>query len=225
MPAGAGAGLQPSLFPPLPRAHEGPRCQRAAGYAACASASTSAVGSASTAGPERICRTSGASRVSPEATTISTAAPYWVADTPTAAAIGPITSAPSGIAPTDPRMSYADTRASRFGGTFRVTVTVHCTIMTSMAMPRPTAATQITGSGHSAASASGEIAMVAPMSTTNRIGRLAVYRSPIRPPMISPTASAAVIRPQAAAPPRCARATTGPSTWNAPYQAASTMLY
>src|SRR5690348_4463665 len=118
----------------------------APGYAACASATASGA-CASTAGPERICRTSGASRVSPEASTISAAAPYWVADTPTAAAIGPTTSAPSGIAPTDPRMSYADTRASRFGGTFRVTVTVHCTIMTSMAMPRPTAATQITGSG------------------------------------------------------------------------------
>ena len=50
-------------------------------------------------------------------------------------------------------------------------------------------------------------------------------RSAITPPMIRPTASAAVIRPQAAGPPRCSRATTGPSTSNAPYQAASTTLY
>ncbi len=43
--------------------------------------------------------------------------------------------------------------------------------------------------------------------------------------MIRPTASAAVIRPQAAGPPRCSRATTGPSTSNAPNQAARTTLY
>ena len=36
---------------------------------------------------------------------ISTAAPYWVADTPITLAIGPATSAPAGMAMTDPSAS------------------------------------------------------------------------------------------------------------------------
>src|SRR5262249_15347133 len=115
---GAGAGLQPSLFPPPPWAHDRSRCQRADGYAAFApappgaagtppgpSAGPSAVPCAPASGAARRCRTSGTSMVSAEATTISAAAPYWVADTPTAAAIGPASSAPRGIADTEPMMS------------------------------------------------------------------------------------------------------------------------
>ncbi len=56
------------------------------------------------------------------------------------------------------------------------------------------------------------------------MGRPGVNRSDTRPPAIRPNASAAVIAPQAAGPPRCSRATTGPSTENAPYQAIITTL-
>ena len=63
------------------------------------------------------------------------------------------------------------------------------------------------------------------MHTTNSIGLRGVYRSEIRPPRISPSASAAEIAPHAAAPPRCALATTGPSTMNAPFQAIMTRQY
>ncbi len=102
---------------------------------------------------------------------------------------------------------------------FLAITTVHWTIMISIVMPRPKDAAHTTGSGHSMASDSGEIAMAPPIRTTNRIGRRGVKRSETSPPTISPTDSAAVIAPQAAGPPRCARATTGPSTWNEPYQA------
>ena len=61
--------------------------------------------------------------------------------------------------------------------------------------------------------------MAPPIAAMNSMGRRGVNLSETNPPMISPTDSAAVIAPQAAGPPRCSRATTGPSTWNAPYQA------
>ena len=64
----------------------------------------------------------------------------------------------------------------------RASATVHCTIMISSVMPSTNDATQITGSGHSIASASGEMAMLAPISTTNSIGRRGLNRSDIRPP-------------------------------------------
>src|SRR6202034_189795 len=96
------------------------------------------------------------------------------------------------------------------GGMFLAMVTVHCTIMISIVMPRPNDARQTRGSGHSIASDSGAIAIAAPMMTTNSIGRRGVKRSDTIPPAMSPMASAAVIAPQAAGPPRCALATTGP---------------
>src|SRR5580698_4370499 len=102
---------------------------------------------------------------------------------------------------------------------FRAIVTVHCTIIISTKTPRPEDAAQMAASGRTSPSESGEMATAPPVSTTNSIGRLGVNRSDTRPPAIRPNASAAVIAPQAAAPPRCARATTGPSTENAPYQA------
>src|SRR3984893_14569199 len=108
------------------------------------------------------------------------------------------------------------------GGMIRARATVHWTIMISTVMPRPNEARQTRGSGHSIASDRGPIAIAAPMTTTNSIGRRGVNRSETRPPAIRPTASAAVIAPQAAGPPRCALATTGPRIWNAPYQAIST---
>jgi hypothetical protein len=89
-------------------------------------------------------------------------------------------------------------------------------------MPRPNDARQTRGSGQSIASDSGAIAIAAPMMTTNSIGRRGVKRSDTIPPAMSPMASAAVIAPQAAAPPRCALATTGPRIWNAPYHAMRT---
>src|SRR5215470_20165331 len=104
----------------------------------------------------------------------------------------------------------------------RASATVHWTIMISIVTPRPNEATQTTGSGQSIASDSGEIATAAPMTTTNSIGRRGVNRSETSPPTIRPTDSAAVIAPQAAGPPRCALATTGPRTWNPPYQAIRT---
>ena len=63
------------------------------------------------------------------------------------------------------------------------------------------------------------MAIAPPVTTTNSIGRLGVKRRAASPPAIRPNASAAVIAPQAAGPPRCSRATTGPSTENAPYHA------
>ena len=60
------------------------------------------------------------------------------------------------------------------------------------------------------------------MMATNRVGCRGVNRSESIPPAIRPTDSAAVIAPQAAGPPRCALATTGPRTPNAPYQAIRT---
>src|SRR5260370_2532017 len=102
---------------------------------------------------------------------------------------------------------------------FRARATVHWTIMISTVMPRPNEARQTRGSGHSIASDRGPIAMAAPMTTTNSIGRRGVNRSETRPPAIRPTASAAVIAPQAPGPPTGAPATTGPPTWNAPYHA------
>src|SRR5712692_7099165 len=163
-------------------------------------------------------RTSCGMSASAVATMISAAAPYWVTETPITAASGPATSAPAGIAITEPRASYDETLASRSGEIFLASATVHCTIMISIVIPRPNEATQTTGSGQSMASDSGEIAIAPPISTTNSIGRRGVNRSDTRPPTIRPTDSAAVMAPQAAGPPRCDLATTGPSTWNAPYQ-------
>src|ERR1700691_5337891 len=102
---------------------------------------------------------------------------------------------------------------------FLAIATVHCTIIISTNTPRPKDAAQTAGSGRTIASESGEIATAPPVSTTNSIGRRGGNRSDTRPPAIRPNASAAVIAPQAAGPPRCALATTGPSTENAPYQA------
>src|SRR4051794_19998880 len=105
------------------------------------------------------------------------------------------------------------------GGMFRVIATVHCTIISSTKTPRPNDAAHTAGSGSTIASDSGEMAIAPPVTTTNSIGRRGVKRSAAIPPAIRPNASAAVIAPQAAGPPRCSRATTGPSTENAPYQA------
>ena len=102
---------------------------------------------------------------------------------------------------------------------FRAIVTVHCTIIISTNTPRPNDARHTAGSGRTIASESGEIAIAPPVSTTKSMGRRGVNRSAARPPAIRPNASAAVIAPQAAGPPRCSRATTGPRTENAPYQA------
>ena len=130
---------------------------------------------------------------------ISAAAPYWVADTPIAAAIGPATSAPSGHRdhdaehvvggdpgqqvrrdvpghghrPLDHHDLQGDAEAERG----------HADHRQRPAAPPGTAARS---------------RMAAPMSTTNRIGRCGLNRSAITPPTIRPTASAAVIRPQAA---------------------------
>src|ERR1035441_4740104 len=105
---------------------------------------------------------------------------------------------------------------------FLVIVTVHCTIIISTNTPRANDATQTAGSGRTIARESGEMAIAAPVSTTNSMGRRGVNRSDTTPPAIRPNASAAVIAPQAAAPPRCSLATTGPRTEKAPYQAIST---
>src|SRR6266849_2021452 len=108
-------------------------------------------------------------------------------------------------------------------GMFRAIVTVHCTIIISTNTPRPNDATHTAASGRTIASESGDMATAAPVSTTNSMGRRGVNRSDTRPPAIRPNASAAVMAPQAAGPPRCSLATTGPRTENAPYQAISTM--
>ena len=102
---------------------------------------------------------------------------------------------------------------------FLAIVTVHCTIIISTNTPRPNDAAHIAGSGSTIASESGEMATAPPVSTTNSMGRRGVTRSDTIPPAIRPSASAAVIAPQAAGPPRCSLATTGPSTEKAPYQA------
>ncbi|GEM_PF-4653307 len=104
-------------------------------------------------------------------------------------------------------------------------VTVQITLIISTAMPRPNEVRQTTGSGSSSAIDSGETAIAPPISATNRMGRRGAQRSEASPPAISPTDSAEAISPQAAAPPRCDRATAGPSTWKPPYQAASTTVY
>ena len=104
----------------------------------------------------------------------------------------------------------------------RAIVTVHCTIIISTSTPRPNDAAHTAGSGRTIASESGEMAIDPPVSTTNNMGRRGVNRSATKPPAIRPSASAAVIAPQAAGPPRCSRATTGPSTENAPDQAIRT---
>src|SRR5579859_5974448 len=156
---------------------------------------------------------------SADAMTITAAAPYCARLVPIAVPSGPAISAPTGIAITEPRTSYDETRASLPGGMFRVIATVHCTIISSTNTPRPNDAAHTAGSGSTIASDSGEMAIAPPVSTTNSIGRRGVKRSAAIPPAIRPNASAAVIAPQAAGPPRCSRATTGPSTENAPYQA------
>src|SRR5208282_3166787 len=158
-------------------------------------------------------------RASADATIINAAAAYCARETPIALPSGPAISAPAGIAMTVPRTSYDETRASLSGGIFLAIVTVHWTIIISTNTPRPNDATQIAASGKTIASETGEMATAAPVSTTNSIGRRGVNRSDTRPPAIRPNASAAVIAPQAAAPPRCSLATTGPRTENAPYQA------
>ncbi len=152
------------------------------------------------------------------------AAPYCVADTPIPAASGPATRAPTGIPIIDPSPSYPDTRASFSAGILAAMVTVQTTDIVSMATPSTNEVTQIIQSGSSMASESGETAIAAPIRTTYRMGRLGVQRSEIRPPTIRPVASAAEMRPQAAAPPRCAFATAGPSTRKPPAQAVSTTV-
>jgi len=164
-------------------------------------------------------RTSRGMSASAVATMISAAAPYWVTDTPITAASGPATSAPAGIAITEPSASYDETLASRSGEIRLASVTVHRTIIISIAMPRLNDVRQTTGSGQSIASDNGETAIAPPISTTKSIGRRGANRSDTRPPTIRPTDSAAVMAPQAAGPPRSVLATTGPSTWNPPYQA------
>jgi hypothetical protein len=151
--------------------------------------------------------------------TIIAAAAYCAREVPIALPTGPAISAPTGMAMTEPRTSYDETRASLSGGMFRASATVHCTIIISTNTPRPNDATHTAGSGSTIASDSGEMAIAPPVSTTNSIGRLGVKRRAASPPAIRPSASAAVIAPQAAGPPRCSRATTGPSTENAPYHA------
>src|SRR5579875_370166 len=111
------------------------------------------------------------------------------------------------------------------GGMLRAMATVHTTIMISVSVPTPNEATQMSGSGHSMASDSGETPITAPIATTNSIGRRGTRRMATRPPATRPTDSAAVIAPHAAGPPRSVLATTGPSTWNAPYQAIITTQY
>ena len=101
----------------------------------------------------------------------------------------------------------------------RASATVHCTIITSLRIPIPNATVAIAGSGSTSARAKGARANVPPVSTTNRIGLRGTKRSDTTPPAIRPSASAAVIAPQAAGPPRRACATTGPSTWKPAYQA------
>src|SRR5215469_14457802 len=159
---------------------------------------------------------------SADATMIVAAAAYCAEEIPIALPSGPATSAPAGMAITEPRTSYDETRASLPGGMFRASATVHCTIIISTNTPRPNDATQTAGNGRTMASESGEMATAAPVSTTNSMGRRGVIRSDSTPPAIRPSASAAVIAPQAAGPPRCSLATTGPSTEKAPYQAIST---
>src|SRR6202050_3654733 len=186
-------------------------------------ASSSAVGSSgsgsSSGSPPRMVRMSRGMSASAEATTIAAAAAYCAEEIPIAAPSGPATSAPAGMAMTVPRTSYEETRASLAGGMFRAMATVHWTIIISTNTPRPNDATHTAGSGKTMASESGEIATAPPVSTTNSMGRRGVTRSDTSTPAIRPSASAAVMAPQAAGPPRCALATTGPSTEKAPYQA------
>ena len=69
------------------------------------------------------------------------------------------------------------------GGMRRASVTVHCTIMISSAMPSATAAAQTAGSGHGPASARGEIAQ-APSAPTpsgrSKRAALLIPPSPLR---------------------------------------------
>src|SRR5712691_871793 len=109
-------------------------------------------------------------------------------------------------------------------GMLTAMVTVQTTIIASSVTPIPNEMTQITASGSNSASDSNDSAITAPPNTTNTIGRRGAHRSETRPPTPKPTPSAAVIRPQACAPPRWALATAGPSTWKPPYQAARTTV-
>jgi hypothetical protein len=105
------------------------------------------------------------------------------------------------------------------GGMALAIATVHCTIIISMNTPSRNEARHTAASGSTIASESGAIAQATPVSTTNCMGLRGVNRSEARPPTIRPQESEAVIAPHAAGPPRCCLATTGPSTWNAAYQA------
>src|ERR1700750_2266968 len=82
----------------------------------------------------------------------------------------PATSARSGIAASDPNASYEDTLASLSGEILVAIATVHCTIITSARTPRQNATRQMTGSGATRPSTSGEIASAPPVQTTNSIG-------------------------------------------------------
>ena len=114
---------------------------------------------------------------SADATTIAAAAAYCAEEIPIAVPSGPAISAPAGMAITEPRTSYDETRASLPGGMFRVSATVHCTIIISTNTPRPNDATHTAGNGKTMASESGETAIAAPVSTTNSMGRRGVTRS------------------------------------------------
>ena len=105
-----------------------------------------------------------------EAAKITAAAANCVTGTPTRAASGPAISAPSGIAASEPNASYDDTLASLSGGILVAICTVHCTIITSTSAPRANATRQMTGSGATSPSTSGEIAHMPPVHTTNSIG-------------------------------------------------------
>src|SRR5260370_23984155 len=193
-----------------------------AGTGSYGASTTDGSADASSIGPERLFPTSRGISASAAAAAVIAAAPYCVADAPIPAASGPATRAPTGIPIIDPSPSYPDTRASFSAGILAAMVTVQTTDIVSMATPSTNEVTQIIQSGSSMASESGETAIAAPIRTTYRIGRPGVQRSEIRPPTIRPVASAAEMRPQAAAPPRCAFATAGPSTRKPPAQAGRT---
>src|SRR5436305_15342958 len=97
----------------------------------------------------------------------------------------------------EPTASEEDTRASRPGGMYLASATVHWIIMASTASPAPNAHAQTRGSGHNMASASVGAAIVKPIPATNSIRRPGEKRSDNRPPAIRPTDAQAVIAPPA----------------------------
>src|SRR5215210_7625513 len=135
---------------------------------------------------------------------------------PTHAAIEPHSASPSGSSAIEPNQSYALTRDSAPGGTWRWSAVSQTVLETISPAPETNAAAASSGTGAATARhASGSEKNDTHSVATTR-GRLGSTCSASTPPTSEPAPAAASTAAHAAAPPSSRCATTGPSTFQDP---------